>query len=343
MQKPNRKAKIGFASLVCLSVILVVVFKITSDKSNDQVLQNTQKVEPLFTKPTPPTEQALDTQIYTTPQFQDRVNFAQSLEGTEIDGALKTDSQGNLVVGISVRDFFDYFLSASDEVGAELAIDEIVRYSRQYLPEPGQQQAIELLRNYLLYKKTELDIQRVPIQQGQLNELSTIDLLSENFSALKERRKQLFDEKQDQALFGLEDSFAEYTLASLQLRVDPSLSNEQKQQQLLALRQSLPSELASSINNRNTAKQKQNTVTTLLDSKIDDSQLHEQLLEQGVSYQKAEELVSHRQQQTYFESQYKAYKQAQQNSNLSNEALRKQFFTKPEDQTKAALRDLSKN
>lgn len=50
-----------------------------------------------------------------TPQFPDQANLAQTLEGTEIDGGLKTDATGQLILDQEVRDFFDYFLSTADE------------------------------------------------------------------------------------------------------------------------------------------------------------------------------------------------------------------------------------
>ena len=75
-----------------------------------------------------------------------------ALEGTHIDGALSSDAQGNLILNLQIRDFFDYFLSIADDVGPEQAIAEIQRYSQQYLPEPANTQALELLGNYLRYK-----------------------------------------------------------------------------------------------------------------------------------------------------------------------------------------------
>jgi len=67
----------------------------------------------------------------------DQLIISAALKGTSIDGALKADSQGNLVLDLQVRDFFDYFLSIADDVGPEQAIAEIQRYSQQYLPEPA--------------------------------------------------------------------------------------------------------------------------------------------------------------------------------------------------------------
>ena len=46
-----------------------------------------------------------------TPASLPDQNFARSLAGTDIDGALKADGNGELILDLGVRDFFDYFLS----------------------------------------------------------------------------------------------------------------------------------------------------------------------------------------------------------------------------------------
>ena len=242
--------------------------------------------------------------IYSTPKYADNVNITPSLEGTEIDGKLVADENGNLKLDLSVRDFFDYFLVASDDVGPEFAINEIVRYANEYLPEPANTQAIELLKNYLRYKKTEIELQQVAIYKKQLTHEKTIELLSENFSALKERRSELFDNQTEQAFFSLEDSYAEYTLESLKIRNSKNLSNEEKSLKLLQLKETLPSELASSERKHGEAQEKQKEIDSLVNSNIEDSQLHNRLIESGYSYQKADEIISHRQEKEYFNKQY---------------------------------------
>jgi len=328
-------------SLVCL-VLFLVLNKNELDRTNGEksVVNIEKQINDSLKKEINKT--AIKSK--STPEFPDRLNFASSLEGTEIDGSLAADENGNLILNVDVRDFFDYFLGASDEVGPENAIDEIVRYAREYLPEPADQQAIELLKNYLRYKKTELKLQNVPINQARLTQENTFDLLDENFSALKERRQQLFSNTEDQALFSLEDSYADFTLASLKIRNDKNLNKEQKEQQLAQLQQTLPGEFASSEANQLKAQDLQKETTSLINSDIDDSQLHEELVEQGYSYQKAQEIISYRQKKAYFETQYLAYKEAKKstkNSSISADQLRKRFFISPEEQTKAALRDLS--
>lgn len=341
----KKKAVILTTLLACLTVYLFIDKKIV-DRPISVDNRHEVAFKKLLAEPIKESKELEVGTIYSTPRYADNVNIAPSLEGTEIDGKLVADENGNLILDLSVRDFFDYFLVASDDVGPEFAINEIVRYANEYLPEPANTQAIELLKNYLRYKKTEIDLQQAPIYKEQLTHEKTIELLSENFNALKERRSELFDEKTEQALFSLEDSYAEYTLESLKIRSSKNLSNEEKSLRLLELKEILPSELASSERRHDEAQEKQKEVDSLVNSAIDDSQLHNRLIESGYSYQKADEIISHRQEKAYFDKQYIAYKQAQKSldgTRADTKELLKKFFVKAEEQTKAELMDLDKN
>lgn len=49
-----------------------------------------------------------------------------SLAGTEVDGQLRTDAAGNLLLDLAVRDYFDYFLSAVDHSGLDAVIEALL-------------------------------------------------------------------------------------------------------------------------------------------------------------------------------------------------------------------------
>jgi len=346
----NRK-KLGFSVvLLCLFVILFITKVLYRNDSVDTVSAQSADIKPVsltieaLEKNSKSASVAENQVANITPKRLDNPNFARSLQGTEIDGALAADHNGNLILDISVRDFFDYFLTASDEVGAYAAINEIVRYANDYLPEQASQQAISLLQDYLRYKKAELQIHSVPIFEKSLTDQKTVELLSENFEALKAQRQQIFDPQTDQALFGLEDRYAQYTLDGLKLRTDGTLTNAQRAKKLGKLRDELPVDLARSENNHQRLQQEQQSMASLLNSSMDDSQLYEQLTDRGVSDQKAQELLIYRQKQAYFEQQYQRYQHAQNNQSsdgLNSEQLRNQFFVTPENRTKASLRDLN--
>jgi len=287
---------------------------------------------------------------YTTPSEHDQITAALSLAGTDIDGAITADTNGKLIVNIEVRDFFDYFLNIADEVGVDVAVAEVSRYIETYLPEQARLPALELFENYLRYKGAEFQLHQTPVTQDVLSDGDALTLLRDNFDTLRERRSELFTKDEEIALFSLEDTYAEYTLRSLELLADETVSDEQKRRRLDEMHRSLPPELAGSIAETELARQQQQSLDSLLESDIDDAPLHEQLLQQGYGQQKADEIVSHRQQQHAFQQQYESYREAraklvsdspdyQQKIN----ALRAQFFASAEQRTQARLRDLNNN
>jgi len=288
--------------------------------------------------------------IASTPVTHDQLVISPSLEGTDIDGSLKADSSGGLVLDIAVRDFFDYFLSVADELGSENAIAEIERHAHSYLPEPANAQAIELLSNYLRYKRAEFKLQQTPITQTSLSDASALGLIEQSFSALKATRRALFTEQQDRALFGLEDQYANHTLATLRLMADETTSQEQKREQLSVLEKQLPNELAVNAQITQDQKQQQLSIERALRVTNDDSQAHESLVAQGLSEQKASELLAMRHEHQQFERSYQDYSLAKSglDSNAKDyqrqvSALQKRFFPSPEQQTKAKLNDLQSN
>src|SRR5690554_7873783 len=74
----------------------------------------------------------------------------QTFRGAVVDGALRTDHRGNLVIDMQLRHWIDFHLTAMGEI----SIDEIklvMQQKIQELPQPGQQQALSLLDAYMGY------------------------------------------------------------------------------------------------------------------------------------------------------------------------------------------------
>ncbi|MDX1561004.1 MAG: lipase chaperone, partial [Marinobacter sp.] len=104
---------------------------------------------------------------FTTPESLGPHPFAASLSGTEIDGALTADGNGELVINLEVRDFFDYFLSTVGEVSPETAIQQIEAMARNHLPEPASTQALALLDEYLAYKQASLEVMQTRLDPAR--------------------------------------------------------------------------------------------------------------------------------------------------------------------------------
>ena len=286
--------------------------------------------------------------VATTPESHDQIEFAQSLEGTDIDGALKVDKNGLLILDQDVRDFFDYFLSAADELGPEAAISEIQRYIDTYLPEAAAIQAHKLFSGYLSYKQYEFQLRQQPLEGAQLSS-DSLQLVRENFEALKNKRRELFSLEADEALFGLEQTYQEFTLQSLELFADEAITDEQRMFQLAELETSLPPELQASRAQDASHRVEQKQFDQLSAQHSDDAAFHQALTDQGISQIKADELVTYRQGQQRFDQTYQRYRTAV-NALNKNDAqyqqslnqLQASFFIDPEQVTQARLRDLSK-
>ena len=286
--------------------------------------------------------------VATTPESHDQIEFAQSLEGTDIDGALKVDKNGLLILDQDIRDFFDYFLSAADELGPEAVILEIQRYIDTYLPEAAAIQAHKLFGGYLSYKQFEFHLRQQPLEGAQLSS-DNLQLVRENFEALKNKRRELFSIEEDEALFGLELTYQEFTLQTLELFADDAITDEQRMFQLAELETTLPPELQASRAEDASHRVEQKQVDQLSAQHSDDAAFHQALTDRGINQIKADELVTYRQQQQRFDQTYQRYRTAV-NALDKNDAqyqqslnqLQTSFFVDPEQVTQARLRDLSK-
>ena len=283
-----------------------------------------------------------------TPTAHDQIEFAQSLQGTEIDGSLRVGADGLLILDQGVRDFFDYFLSAADELGPEAAIAEVRRYIDDFLPESAAIQAHNLFANYLRYKKFEFELQQTPLNGAQLD-ADSLQLVRENFESLRDKRSRLFNDQEDEALFGLEQIYQEYTLSTLELFADQTITDEDRMDRLAGLEAALPSELRASRSEDANHRVEQVKIQELSINNADDVAFHQALTDQGLTQDKVDELVAYRQQQQGFEKDYLRYRKAVLRLDPEAEDYQSQlnrvqtaFFNNPEDITKARLLDLSK-
>ncbi len=343
----NRKAGLFIATT---SVFLALLWWFDALVTSYQAQREKQEL-PLVLEPVlAPNEAVIDKRVSrTTPRQHDQSVISSSLQGTDIDGALSVGADGQLIVNLGVRDFFDYFLNTADEVGAEAAIAEVTRYIETYLPAEARLQALSLFENYLRYKRTEFELQQAPLTQERVSDADALVVLRENFNQMRSERSKLFTQDEQAALFGLEDIYAEHTLSSLEVLANEQISDDEKRSKLDELQRALPPELSGSLLETETGRQQQQSIEQLIASDQDDAQLHEQLLREGYVQEKADEIVSHRQQQRHFSTIYESY--AQERAALSHEspdyeqkinALRARYFSTPEQQTRAKLLDLKK-
>jgi lipase chaperone LimK len=167
--------------------------------------------------------------------------------GTEVDGELKTDSAGDLQLSLGVRDYFDYFLSAADQAGLEVAVEALLADAGSRLQEPALGQLIGLLGDYLDYKRAGLALLQQPLDaQQQAQPQAQLAALQQAFERLAQLRRTHFSAGAVEALFGGEEAYARYTLDSLALLGRDDLSEQAKAEALERLRGQLPAAMRAS-------------------------------------------------------------------------------------------------
>ncbi len=166
------------------------------------------------------------------------------LKGTDVDGGLKLDANGHLLLAIDVKDFFDYFLSAVGEVTPEQAIAEIHSQLLERLPSDAAKQAMRLLNDYLDYQKNMTELMAKPlIPADQQDYAYFAKTMKESFDEVKMLRRQYMSPDAVEAFFGLEESFSEFSVKNIEIQADVSLSDSEKQQRKQALENKMPEQM----------------------------------------------------------------------------------------------------
>ncbi|MCQ4287493.1 lipase secretion chaperone [Pseudomonas stutzeri] len=184
---------------------------------------------PTQTRSLPPAQPAVQTQA--------NPRLPASFAGTEIDGQLRTDSHGELIIDGDIRRVFDYFLASIGEESIEASVTRLRRYLEEKLSQPAEGQALRLLGQYLDYKRRLLILEKDHAQLADLN------AMRERLSAVRQLRAGIFDDHVHQAFFKLDEASDSFTLDRLAIRHDRTLDAAAKGAAIDRLQASLPAEL----------------------------------------------------------------------------------------------------
>ncbi len=209
------------------------------DSPVSQLAQTPNQAAPLLSQPLRPEQQPLQSQPQLTRAVQPAENtrLPPSFTGTQVDGQLRADPAGNLIVDADIRHAFDYFLASIGEEPIATSVTRLQRYIQSQLPEPAARDATQLLSQYLDYKRQLLVLEKDHIQQPDL------DAMRARLSAVRQLRASIFDSAAHQAFFALDEAADGFTLERLAIRHDPTLSASEQGAVLDRLRSSLPAEL----------------------------------------------------------------------------------------------------
>lgn len=154
-----------------------------------------------------------------------------SLQGTDVDGDLRVDERGNLILGPEVIRLFNYFLSASGEEPDAVLKARVLAAIRERVGEPARGQAEALLEKYLGLREASRDLK---------DDLGREAEPSARLEVIRRLRREHFSEDEAAALFGEEEQESAVAAAKSEVMRDTSLSDEERQKKLAELDKELP-------------------------------------------------------------------------------------------------------
>jgi lipase chaperone LimK len=265
---------------------------------------------------------------------------------TEVDGGLKQDQHGNLIVDLDTRDFFDYVLSAvgdssTGDISPEQALAFINQYAQQHLSPTAAAQALDLLDDYLAFKESAQTLRSNPLVSPEQQTLSyQLGILAQTFTDLKLLRRSHMTPQAVDAFFGDEEAYGEFTLEQARINTDTDLSPQQKAEQIDELRWQLPESLQLSASRRQQQQQSSQATQAVLNSSSSETDKRAQLLTLH-SEAMVERILTHQQETTAFQQQFARYLTEKQSLEASQadpqqyDALFQRYFPEAQTQIKA--------
>ncbi len=162
-----------------------------------------------------------------------------SLEGIDLNIALPLDANGNLIVGMVLKDFFEIYLSAMGEEELDEILLRIQSALAEQLTSPALGQGYDALKRFIDYKVELANLEKQAVDSN-LSELENIRQQKEIIAAIQQ---DYFSPLETEALFAVEAEYDAFMLQHLTIQQNENLTIEEKQQQVEALEASLPEEV----------------------------------------------------------------------------------------------------
>lgn len=143
---------------------------------------------------------------------------------------------GGLVIDSDTRSAIETLVNTLPETPTEQDMGRLERTLREGLPREEAEKALKLVLDYRSYTR---DMREQVMPQGIPTTVADANALFERMDEIKRRH---FDDATAQALFGAEETYARIAMEAALVRQDESLSPEQKQARLEALRARLPAD-----------------------------------------------------------------------------------------------------
>jgi len=217
-----------------------------------------------------------------------RHNLPHSLAGTDIDGQLRVDADGKLLITRDLRLVFDYFLSALGEEPLDVILSRIRSYLGDALPAPALASALNLMQGYVnvLQERSELRPYEPPL-----------DLAQADLMAIRSQKQALMDINERhlppeaiEAFFAEDIAFDQFMLSRLEILQNDELGEREKAQQIRLLEESLPEKITQTRARRQRFQDLNDYRLAAERNELDSTELHN-LREQAVGSDAAKRLA----------------------------------------------------
>ena len=155
----------------------------------------------------------------------------ESLRGTEIDGGLTVDANGNFVPTPDAIALFDYFLAARGEESEAVIRARIIALIRGRLDGDAMTDAEALLDTYLGFRD---ELRRLAAASEAPSDPE------QRLQWLRELRRKHFGEAAAESLFGAGEEVARIDLERRRIALDSSIEPQERRERLDALDEQLP-------------------------------------------------------------------------------------------------------
>ncbi|WP_338561443.1 lipase secretion chaperone [Acinetobacter sp. KS-LM10] len=224
MQQNQKKRLIIFSVFIIAAIIAFIFWlKPTAFNSSKQAQPAEQQLNPLETS-TATVQANAQGQLFSSASQQD----------IQINCQLKIDASNRLIVNEATKNCFEFFMTQYGEKEIQQIKIDFVTYATATYTEPLLSQLTDLWSRYMQYREQMGRLDAPNIDKEQASYYKAI------FNNIKNLRKKFFSDYESEGLFGVEDTYNDYTLARMSVMENKKLSEAEKAQKLQALFEDLP-------------------------------------------------------------------------------------------------------
>jgi len=237
--RSNKKITIiSYFTIALFSFTFFVLDEETSlEKTNAEKPVMNDEFQPLLARNEISFQKALSLSLNSVGTFTKPI--PKSLQGIDLNVELPLDEDGNLIVGMEVKDLFEIYLSAIGEEELDEILLRIQNALAQQLHSPALEQGYDALKRFIDYKIELANLEKQTADPA-VSELESIRRQKEILAAIQQ---EYFSPTETEALFAAETQYDDFMLEHLTIQQNEDLSIEEKQQQVEALEASLPEDI----------------------------------------------------------------------------------------------------